>query len=523
MIAARRPVVLCILDGWGERPAAPDNAIGLARKPNWDRLLATCPRGTLNASETFVGLPSGQMGNSEVGHMNIGAGRVVMQDLPRIDAAFADGSLAAKPEMAAFIAKMRETGGTCHLLGLVSPGGVHSHQAHVAGLARILGERGIKVAIHAFLDGRDCPPQSAVLYLEQLAKAISGLKGVSIATLIGRFYAMDRDKRWDRVQACYDAIVDAVGTAGSDAGTALTTAYDQGDTDEFVRPAILGGYAGAKNGDGLLMANFRADRAREILDALVEPEFDGFKRKRVVSFQAALGMVDYSDSLSQRLGVLFQPEKIEHTLGSEIAASGLRQLRIAETEKYAHVTFFLNGGREALFAGEDRIMIPSPRVRTYDLQPEMSAFEVTDRLVEAISSRKYDFIAVNYANGDMVGHTGDVKAATRAIEALDTCIGQICDAIDVAGGCLLITADHGNVETMVNPETGAPHTAHTLNLVPAILVNGPDEVAKLGNGRLADIAPTVLQLMNLKQPSVMTGTSLLQLVAEPRRRASVGD
>jgi 2,3-bisphosphoglycerate-independent phosphoglycerate mutase len=517
----RRPVVLCILDGWGERHSAPDNAIGLARKPNWDRLIATCPRGRVNASEGYVGLPHGQMGNSEVGHMNIGAGRVVMQDLPRIDAALADGSLGDNPELAKFVAALKASGGACHLLGLASPGGVHSHQGHIAGLAKLLSERGVKVAIHAFLDGRDTPPQSASLYLDQLAAAIAPLSGVTLATVTGRFYAMDRDKRWDRVETAYNAIVDATGESETDAGDALARAYDRGETDEFVSPIILGGYQGVADGDGVVMANFRADRAREILDALVDPDFSGFPRKRIVKFAAALGMVEYSDNLKRFLGTLFAPETLNRTIGQVVAEAGLTQLRIAETEKYAHVTFFLNGGREEQFPGEERILVPSPRVRTYDLQPEMSAFEVTDRLVEAILSGKFDFVAVNYANGDMVGHTGDVPAATRAVEALDKCIGRLTDAVRQIGGCLLITADHGNVEMMVDPTTGAPHTAHTLNVVPVVLVNGPEAVTSLGDGRLADIAPTVLGLLGLEQPAEMTGQSLLRETAAKPRLAVV--
>jgi 2,3-bisphosphoglycerate-independent phosphoglycerate mutase len=519
MASAPRPVVLCILDGWGVRAERDANAVELADTPVWHRLMAACPHGVLDASEGFVGLPAGQMGNSEVGHMNLGAGRVVMQDLPRIDAALADGSLARNETLARFIARLKHSGGACHLLGLLSPGGVHSHQTHLAGLARIVAGHGIKVELHAFLDGRDTPPRSALDYLENFARDVAGVAGIRIATVTGRFFAMDRDKRWDRVAAAYAALVDGQGQAAGDARAAVQQAYGRGETDEFVQPTVIADYRGMQDGDGLLMGNFRADRAREILGALVDPGFDGFLRARVPSFAARLGLVEYSAALNRFLEVLFPAIALNNTLGAIVARAGLTQLRIAETEKYAHVTFFFNGGEETVFPGEQRILVPSPKVKTYDLKPEMSAVEVTDRLVEAIASGGFDLIVVNYANTDMVGHTGIVAAAVKAVETVDRCLGRLEQAVRHAGGALFITADHGNAEQMVDPESHQPHTAHTLNLVPAILVNGPAGSQLTPHGSLADVAPTLVALLDLEQPAEMTGHSLL---APTRRAAAAG-
>jgi 2,3-bisphosphoglycerate-independent phosphoglycerate mutase len=509
-----RPVVLCILDGWGCRADRDDNSIFLANTPNWDRFMRESPHSLIQASELFVGLPSGQMGNSEVGHMNLGAGRVVMQDLPRIDQAIADGSLARSPELAAFIAKLKASGGTAHLMGLLSPGGVHSHQDHMAALARLLAEAGVPVAVHAFLDGRDTPPRSALEYLDKFAADTAAYSGVRIATVSGRYYAMDRDKRWDRVEKAYRALVVAEGATAPDARTAVTQSYAADKNDEFVLPTVIDGYRGMADGDGLLMANFRADRAREMLAALLDPEFDGFARPRSVRFAAALGMVEYSTELNRFLAALFPPEDLRDTFGEVVSRAGLTQLRIAETEKYAHVTFFFNGGRETEFPGESRILVPSPRVATYDLQPEMSAPEVTVKLVEAIDQGRFDAIVVNFANTDMVGHTGDLRAAVAAVEAVDHCLGRLADAVRRTGGTLLITADHGNAEMMRDPATGQPHTAHTLNPVPLVLVNPPAGVTGLASGRLADVAPTLLSLLDLAQPAAMTGRSLLLRAAE---------
>lgn len=503
------PVLLCILDGWGERAEIADNAIAQARTPHWDRLKATYPFGLLEASEGNVGLPEGQMGNSEVGHMNIGAGRVVLQDLPRIDQAVRDGSLAANPQLQAFIAALKQSGGTCHLMGLVSDGGVHSHQAHMAALADIIAAAGVPVALHAFTDGRDVAPKSAQQFLRTLQQSLPN--NARIATVSGRYYAMDRDNRWDRTAAAYDALVNAHGAKATTAEEAITAAYAAQVTDEFILPTVLDGYAGMQDGDGVLMTNFRADRARQLLTALVDPAFMAFARPRTVAFAAALGMAEYSEALGQYMPALFPPQTVTNGLGELVSKAGLSQLRIAETEKYAHVTFFFNGGREAPFAGESRILVPSPQVATYDLQPEMSAPTVTDKLVEAILSQQYALIVVNYANTDMVGHSGDLQAAMKAVETVDTALGRISDAIAQAGGVMLITADHGNAECLHDADSGQPHTAHTLNPVPCLLVGAAMEPLprELGKGILADIAPTVCGLLGLPLPPEMQGRDLL--------------
>src|SRR5215472_17289225 len=503
-----RPLVLCILDGWGERPKADDNAIENARAPNWHRLTARWPHAQLQASEHYVGLPDGQMGNSEVGHTNIGAGRVVFQDLPRIDAAIAEGKLAKMPALLDFVGKLRESRGTAHLIGLMSSGGVHSHQRQIAALARILAEAGVPVAIHAFLDGRDTPPKSATGYLEQFEEDVAGRGGLRIATISGRYYAMDRDKRWDRVERAYRAIVSAAGERADDPRRAIEAAYARGETDEFVAPTTIAGYTGMRDSDGLLVANFRADRVREIAATLLDPDFSGFPREKRIAFTAALGLVEYSTELNRFLVTLFPPEDLADSFGEVVSRAGLTQLRIAETEKYAHVTFFFNGGRETVFPGEERILVPSPKVTTYELQPEMSAAEVTDKVVDAIRSGRFDVIVLNYANTDMVGHTGRIDAAIKAVETVDTCLGRLSEAVEDAGGTLVITADHGNAEMMRDPETGEPHTAHTLNPVPFIVVN-PPALARVRDGRLSDVAPTLLDLLGLPKPAAMTGHSLL--------------
>ena len=506
---APRPVVLCILDGWGARESADDNAIALARTPIWDRYVNNYPMTRLEASSRDVGLPEGQMGNSEVGHMNIGAGRVVVQSLPQIDDAVVDGSLAANPVLNDLIGALTDSGGTCHLMGLLSPGGVHSHQNHIAALARIVAGAGVPVAVHVFLDGRDTPPSSATGYLDTFMADIADCENVWVATVSGRYFAMDRDKRWARVEKAFRVLADAVGEVSASPLDVIERAYTNGTTDEFVPPTVIGDYGGMSDGDGLLMANFRADRAREILAALDDPEFQEFARPRAIAFAARVGMTEYSATLNKRFGTLFPARSLDNILGQVVSDCGLSQLRVAETEKYAHVTFFLNGGREDVFRGEERILVPSPHVATYDLQPEMSAPEVTDKLVEAIESGRFDFIAVNYANGDMVGHTGDLQAAIKAAETVDECLGRVEAAVVQAGGAMLITADHGNLERMTDHESGQAHTAHTTNLVPAILVNPPDGVHGLKDGRLADVAPTILSLMKLSQPADMTGRSLI--------------
>ena len=502
--AAPRPVMLVVLDGFGWREESADNAVRLATKPTFDRLWQTCPHAFLRTSGRDVGLPDGQMGNSEVGHMNIGAGRVVEQDLPRISEALAAGQLATLAAFRDLVAKLRESGGTCHLMGLVSPGGVHSHQDHAAVVARALAAENIPVAVHAFTDGRDTPPRAGTDYVRKLGAALP--EGTRIASVSGRYYAMDRDKRWDRVQKAYLVIAEADGPRFADALSVIDKAYAENVTDEFIIPAAVGGYRGMQDGDGVLCFNFRADRVRELLGALLEPGFAGFPRPRAIRFAAAVGMTHYSDELAPYLGVLFPPQTMANLLGEVVARAGLHQLRIAETEKYAHVTYFLNGGHEQPYAGEDRIMVPSPKVATYDLQPEMSAPEVAERAVAAILSRKYDLIVLNFANPDMVGHTGSLPAAIRAVEAVDAGLGRIVAAIEAAGGALLVTADHGNCELMRDPETGGPHTAHTTNPVPALLLRGG--ATALHDGRLADLAPTLLRLMGLPQPTEMTGRSL---------------
>jgi 2,3-bisphosphoglycerate-independent phosphoglycerate mutase len=506
MAQSIRPVMLVIVDGFGWREETADNAVRQAKKPNFDRLWQTCPHAFLRTSGGNVGLPEGQMGNSEVGHLNIGAGRVVMQELPRISQAVEDGSLARAPALVEFIKALKASKGTCHLRGLMSPGGVHSHQEHAVALARILREAGVKTVVHAFTDGRDTPPRSGGDDIEWLLKALPS--EVSVATVSGRYYAMDRDKRWDRVGKAYAALAEADAPGFADASKVMEDAYAHDITDEFVIPACIGDYKGMRDGDGILSFNFRADRVREILAALLEPKFDGFPRKRVIRFAAAVGMTRYSDELAPYLGALFPPERLDHILGQVVAEAGRTQLRTAETEKYPHVTYFLNGGQETCFPGEDRIMVPSPKVATYDLQPEMSAPELTDKAVAAIDSRKYDLIVLNFANPDMVGHTGSLPAAIKAVETVDAGLGRIASAVEKQGGALLVTADHGNCELMRDPATGGPHTAHTTNPVPVVLMGG--NASALQDGRLADVAPTLLQLMGLQQPQEMSGTSLIR-------------
>jgi 2,3-bisphosphoglycerate-independent phosphoglycerate mutase len=515
-----RPVVLCVLDGWGHRDKTDDNAVTLARTPNLHRFWKHAPHALLEASEEWVGLPSGQIGNSEVGHMNLGAGRVVMQDLPRIDAALAAGEFPSNPALAGLAASLKASGGACHILGLVSEGGVHSHQSHIAGLARAVSEAGIAVVIHALTDGRDVPPQAAMGEIGRFLDSIAPYEGVTIGTLGGRYYAMDRDKRWDRVALAYRAIVDADGPRASDPLTAIRDAYAAGKTDEFILPAVIGDYAGMRDGDGLIMANFRADRARQISAALVDPGFDGFARSRVIRFAGAISMTEYSAELTRLMPVMFLPQSLDNGMGEIAAKAGLRQLRAAETEKYPHVTFFFNGGREQPYAGEDRIMVQSPKVATYDLEPAMSAAELTRQVVEAIDGGTYDLVVMNYANLDMVGHTGMVAPAIRAVEAVDDGVGAVAAAVHRQGGTMIVTADHGNCEMMRDPVTGEPHTAHTLNQVPVILLDGPAGI-RLRDGRLADVAPTLLELMGIAAPPEMTGESLIvrDAAAHPREAA----
>jgi 2,3-bisphosphoglycerate-independent phosphoglycerate mutase len=507
-----KPLLLMILDGWGINPHRENNAIALTAPPVMGRLLREYPSTELTASGMAVGLPDGQMGNSEVGHLNIGAGRVVYQELTRITKAIRDESFFRNPVLLDCMAKTRASGGRLHLAGLLSDGGVHSHNTHLYALLELARREGIReVLVHCFLDGRDTPPKSAAGYLAALEEELKRIGSGRIATIMGRYYAMDRDNRWDRVEKAYLAMVRGEGKHSSSAGRAIAESYDEGITDEFVLPAIMAGkdapVGTLRDGDGFVFFNFRSDRSREITRALTEPEFAGFARGVRPELASFVCMTEYDETF--HLPVAFGPEELKNILGEVVSRAGLRQLRIAETEKYAHVTFFFNGGNETPFSGEDRVLVPSPKeVATYDLKPEMSAFGVADELIAQIKEGIYDFIVLNFANADMVGHTGVLEAAMKAIAAVDVCVGRVVDAVLSRGGILLITADHGNAETMVD-ESGNPHTAHTCNPVPFILVDDSRKNIRLRPGILADIAPTVLQLLGICQPEEMTGASLL--------------
>ncbi|WP_407398553.1 2,3-bisphosphoglycerate-independent phosphoglycerate mutase [Anaerovibrio sp.] len=502
------PVALIIMDGYGNgKTCDPNNAIQIAKTPVIDSLRQNFPSTHIQASGEFVGLPNGQMGNSEVGHTNIGAGRIIYQALTRITKAIKDGDFFKNEALVSVADQAKANGGALHLMGLVSPGGVHSHSEHLYGLLQFAKNQGFKdVYVHAFLDGRDVDPSSAAEYVAELESKIAEIGCGKIASLSGRYYAMDRDNRWDRVQKAYEAIALGKGVAADDAVAGVKASYANEVTDEFVVPAVVGDYKGMKDGDGVVFFNFRPDRARELTHAFTDVEFSGFERKELkLSF---VTMTQYEEGLNVK--VAYPPESITNTLGEVIAKNGMTQLRIAETEKYAHVTFFFNGGVEEPYKGEDRILVPSPKVATYDLQPEMSAIEVTDKVVEAIKSGKYDFIILNYANGDMVGHTGVIEAAVKAVETVDTCVGRFVEAIREVGGEVCITADHGNADQMVDPETGAPFTAHTTNPVPFIVVS--DRVGWIASdGALCDIAPTLLTLAGMEIPAEMTGTPMVKL------------
>lgn len=504
-----RPAVLLILDGWGLSDNNDHNAINAANKPNWDRLWGEYPHTEIRTSGSAVGLPGGQMGNSEVGHLNLGAGRVVYQEFTRISRSIRTGSFFTNRTLTDAVDQAAETGRAVHILGLLSPGGVHSHEEHIHAMVKLASQRGVKnVYVHAFLDGRDMPPKSAEPSLEAMDGVFEELGHGRIATIIGRYYAMDRDHRWDRIKTAYDLITDGTAEYCADSAVqALQAAYERGETDEFVKASCIGEPIKLADGDIIINMNYRSDRARQITRAFIEADFDGFERARVPKLAAFVSLTEYSKEFD--IPVAYPPERLEDTFGEYIAKLGLLQLRIAETEKYAHVTFFFNGGIEAPNEGEDRILVPSPQVATYDLQPEMSAHEVTDKLVEAIESGRYDTIICNYANGDMVGHTGNFDAAVQAIEVLDECVGRVARAVEGVGGEMLITADHGNAEQMIDPKADQPHTAHTLNPVPLIYV-GKVAPALMEHGALCDIAPTLLQIMGLNQPAEMTGRSLLQ-------------
>lgn len=501
-------VALIILDGWGENDSCSGNAVCQARTPVMDRLVAQWPHAHLSASGRDVGLPDGQMGNSEVGHLNIGAGRIVYQDLTRISLAIEDGSFFDNPALSAICTQIAASGKKLHLLGLVSDGGVHSHISHIDALVKMAGQAGIsQICIHAFMDGRDTPPSSGRGFLADLEDRLQQLGAGRIATVTGRYWAMDRDNRWDRVERAYRAMVEGVGTPVASAAAAMEQAYAAGQTDEFVEPCIIGTPATIDDGDGVIFFNFRADRAREITRALTFVDFDGFARRKVPQLSSYVCLTEYDETFD--LPVAFATESYPDILADVLAGASLKQLRIAETEKYAHVTFFFNGGVESAWSGEDRVLIPSPKeVATYDQKPSMSAFEVTDEMLKRVATGDYQFIVLNFANCDMVGHTGVLSAAIEAVETVDTCLGRVVDAVVDAGGALLITADHGNCEQMAGAG-GQSHTAHTSNRVPLILVDPQRSKQPLADGILADLAPTVIELLGLEQPDAMTGRSLL--------------
>ncbi len=503
-----KPVLLLILDGWGHREARENNAIAQAEAPNWRRFLATYPHTLVETHGRFVGLPDDQMGNSEVGHMNIGAGRVVYQDLTRIDAAIEDGSFGKNPALLGACSVAKNS--TLHIFGLLSPGGVHSQEAHILTMLDLAAAQGVKrIAVHAFLDGRDTPPRSARASIEKLQAKCDALGNALIATVGGRYFAMDRDRRWDRVKLAYDAIAEAQAEFHApNALSALDAAYARGENDEFVKPTVIGAGAKIADGDAVIYMNYRSDRARELTQVFVDKAFAGFAKARELRLAAFVSLTEYSADLAVS-AIAFPPQSLSNSLGEYLAARHLKQLRIAETEKYAHVTFFFSGGREAPYEGEDRILVPSPKVATYDLQPEMSCNEVTDRLVAAIHSGKYDFIVCNIANPDMVGHTGILEAAIAAVEVVDVALGRLEAAIRQVGGEMLISADHGNLERM-RDDHGVPYTQHTTGPVPLVYIG---RKATLEHGALRDLAPTALALMGVPQPPEMTGHSLVHFVA----------
>ena len=502
--------MLMILDGFGINENEKGNAVKLANTPNIDKLMKTCPTTVIHTSGLQVGLPEGQMGNSEVGHTNIGAGRIVYQELTRITKSIENGDFFSIPELVAAIENCKEHNSKLHILGLLSDGGVHSHMRHLFAILELAKRKDFEdVYVHCFLDGRDTPPASGENYIAKLEEKMKE-KGVGkIASISGRFYAMDRDKRWQRIQKAYDALVNGVGNKATTAVSAIESSYQKEVFDEFVEPTVI--YSGDEpvatigENDSVIFFNFRPDRAREITRTLVDPEFNEFETKKLNLYYVCF--TQYDETLPN-VHIAFKPETLKNTFGEYISNKGLTQLRIAETEKYAHVTFFFNGGEEKQYPGEDRILVPSPKVETYDMQPEMSAEEVTQKVVEAIKSRKYNAIILNYANPDMVGHTGSLDAAIKAVEKIDECVQRVVEAVNEVEGTLIITADHGNAEQMIDYKTGEPHTAHTTNPVPLILV-GKDGV-KLKEGKLADLAPTMLEIMGLEKPEEMTGESLIQ-------------
>ena len=508
------PVLLVILDGFGHREECDDNAICQARKPHWNFFWKTFPHTTIDASEKWVGLPKAQMGNSEVGHLNIGAGRVIYQDYTRIEADIESGAFFANPVLTKAVETALANKSALHLLGLVSPGGVHSHESQIAAMLELAARKGLKnVYVHAFLDGRDTPPRSARASLEFMRDKCAQLDTGRIASVVGRYFAMDRDKRWERVSVAYDLITQGKADfVAEDAVAALEQAYARDENDEFVKATAIVPAGGApvrmNDGDVCVFMNFRADRARQMTLALTDPAFSGFSRAHLPKLGYFCTLTTYGEDF--KMPAAYTPQNIANGFGEYIAKQGLKQLRIAETEKYAHVTYFFNGGIETPNAGEERVLVPSPKVATYDLKPEMSAFEVTDKLVAAIESRTFDAIVCNYANGDMVGHTGNLAAATRAVEVLDECLGRVIKAMQSIGGEVLITADHGNAEMMHDDSTNQPHTAHTLNVVPLLYIGRKARMT--AGGALQDVAPTLLKMMGLPQPSEMTGKPLIDFV-----------
>ena len=507
---ARKPHLLLILDGWGEREAAPDNAISNAHCPNWRRIWARYPHTLIKTDGLSVGLPEGQMGNSEVGHMNLGAGRIVYQDLTRINLSLESGQFEHNLALNQACASVRRNGGTLHVFGLLSEGGVHSLETHIFAMLKLAHARNVRqIAMHVFLDGRDTPPKSAAASLLKLQALADELGNVKIASVSGRYFAMDRDQRWDRVQLSYDAIAEATGAhRESSAIAALEAAYARGESDEFVQPTVISCGCKMSDGDAVVFMNYRSDRAREILQAFVDEDFKGFVRPRHVQLNAFVSLTEYSKDLAVS-AIAFAPQSMNYTLPELIAARGLTQLRIAETEKYAHVTFFFSGGVETPYPGESRIMVPSPKVATYDLQPEMSVVALCDQLVAAITAKQFDFIVCNIANPDMVGHTGILAAAIKAVEAVDVALGRIEQAILAAGGAMLVTADHGNLEQMWDFESNQPNTQHSMNPVPLVLIAPQTSATLRTGGALKDIAPTLLKLMEIPQPAEMTGEALL--------------
>ncbi len=506
---SKKPLLLCILDGWGVSANADHNAVEMANTPTIDHLMATCPNTTLHADSEYVGLPDGQFGNSEVGHINLGAGRIVMQELPRINKAVRDNTLPDSDAIKTLIATQKANGGAVHVMGLVSTGGVHAHRDHITALVKILDAAGITTQIHIFTDGRDTAPTSGKQEVTSFMASIAHCQHAHIATVSGRYFAMDRDNRWERVEQAWNVIVNGKGVAASNPITAIEDSYANAVNDEFIPPAVIGDYKGLQPNDALLMANFRTDRAREILRGLLSVQFDGFDRGTYIPPKLAVGMVDYSDDLAPLMHSVFAPQNLSELFGEVISKAGLKQVRIAETEKYPHVTFFFNNQIETPFPGEDRILVASPKVATYDLQPEMSAPEVTDKTVAAIKSGQYDVFILNFANPDMVGHSGMLEPTIKAVETVDACLGRITTALKEMNGTAIIIADHGNAEQMIDPVTHDPYTAHTTNPVPFILFNGPTGTELHNGGKLADVAPTMLELLGIPQPAAMTGESLL--------------